>query len=385
MSPVPQDDKTWNKKLRTFCRENKTWLTDYSLFIALKNIHNGLSWNQWPEPLSLRELPSIETAKSKYSDQISLIEFEQFIFFTQWQELKAYANSKNVYLFGDMPIFVAYDSVDVWAYRDNFLLDEKGKAKFVAGVPPDAFSTTGQRWGNPLYNWKYMQSQNFSWWIQRFTIQINLFDLIRIDHFRGLEACWHIPAEEETAQIGEWIKSLGYELLEALNKNFKSLPLIVEDLGLITKEVSKLRDNFSLPGMNVMQFAFDGNNDNPYLHHNHQKMSVVYTGTHDNDTSLGWYKNLNKTGKLHLHNYLGLNASDELDMPWVFNRMALASVANLAILPMQDILSLDSSHRMNIPGTTKDNWNWRFKWQQLWPSLSNDLKKLNSLYCRSSN
>jgi len=380
---ITDSNKLWQKEFDAFKRLHKEWLDDYTLFIAIKRSQHGKSWNEWPEELTQRNKQALKLARNEYAESISQIEFEQFVFFTQWHELKEYAHQHNVKLFGDMPIFVSYDSADVWAQRENFLLNKKGEALFVAGVPPDAFSDEGQRWGNPLYDWQYMQSSKFDWWKQRFETQLELFDLIRIDHFRGFEACWQIAADEETAINGEWVKTPGQSLLKELFKTFKSLPLVAEDLGLITEEVQKLRKEFSLPGMKILQFAFDGDARNQYLPHNHEASSVVYTGTHDNDTSLGWYQSLNESARRQLHEYLGVQEFSQLDMPWVFNRLALASVANLAILPMQDILSLDSSHRMNVPGTTEDNWQWRFEWQQVWPSLSADLKKLISLYDRS--
>jgi 4-alpha-glucanotransferase len=379
---VEENNAEWNKKLKVFAEQQAAWLDDYALFIVIKQQQNGNPWNEWPEPFVQQDAAAMHGAQIQYADHIAQIEFEQFIFFTQWHELREYAHSKDVYLFGDMPIYASYDSADVWACRENFLLDQNGNAEFVAGVPPDAFSEQGQRWGNSLYDWNYMQSSNFEWWTQRFATQLELFDLIRIDHFRGLEACWQIPADEETAINGKWVRSPGRELLQVLNKNFKSLPLIAEDLGLITEEVIKLRKEFSLPGMKILQFAFNGDRKNPYLPYNHERECVVYTGTHDNNTTLGWYQQLGKQEKCYLHDYLGAQESDTLDMPWVMNRMALASVANLAILPMQDILSLDASHCMNVPGTTEGNWLWRFDWEQLWPGLSSDLKKLIEIYGR---
>ncbi|MCW9012856.1 MAG: 4-alpha-glucanotransferase [Gammaproteobacteria bacterium] len=379
---VEKNDAHWHKKLHEFITEHKHWLNDYALFVAIKEAHHGASWNDWPDALANRETKALNKVGKQYADQIAQIQFEQFVFFTQWHELKNYAHEQGVYLFGDIPMFVAYDSADVWACRENFLLDENGEANYVAGVPPDAFSDEGQRWGNPLYDWQYMQSKKFNWWIQRFVTQLELFDLMRIDHFRGFEAFWQIAADEETAINGKWVKSPGRQLLKALYRKFKSLPLVAEDLGLITEEVINLRQEFDLPGMKILQFAFDGDNNNIYLPHNHEQLSVVYTGTHDNDTSLGWYLNIEPHVKRYLHEYLGVQESKKLDMPWILNRMALASVANLAILPMQDILSLGSDSRMNIPGTTENNWQWRFNWEQIWAGLPADLRKLNEIYGR---
>ncbi|MCW8956661.1 MAG: 4-alpha-glucanotransferase [Gammaproteobacteria bacterium] len=375
----------WRKKYNTFVKQHKDWLEDYALFIALKKNLQGEDWFSWPDELRDRNPQALAEAARDLADSIDLVRFEQFVFFTQWHELKDYAAEQGVLLFGDIPIFVSHDSVDVWAYRKNFLIDECGQASVVAGVPPDAFSETGQRWGNPLYDWKAMQADGFSWWMSRFTTQHELFDLVRIDHFRGLQACWQIPAEEDTAIKGQWVEVPGKQLLETLSKKFTDLTLVAEDLGLITQAVYDLRDRFSLPGMKVLQFAFGDNSRNPYLPHNYSQNSVVYTGTHDNDTTLGWYQSLDKYSLRRLNDYLACPAQVELDMPWVMIRLALASVANLAIIPMQDILSLDSLHRMNTPGTTEGNWRWRFEWTQIWPSLANDLWKMNASYGRLVN
>ena len=377
-----ENNPAWNKKLKAFTKKQSAWLSDYALYIVLKNAHDGLAWNEWPEPLAQRNKKALKKARAEYAHQIAQIEFGQFVFFTQWNELREYARDKGVQLFGDMPIFVSFDSSDVWACRKNFLMNKEGQCEFVAGVPPDAFSDLGQRWGNPLYDWAYLETTKFDWWVQRFATQLELFDLIRVDHFRGFDACWNIPAEEESAINGEWVKSPGEALLTVLNQKFKSLPLVAEDLGVITEDVIKLRKQFNLPGMKILQFAFDGDSRNKYLPHNHEKSCVVYTGTHDNNTTLGWYQELDVVSKQYLHNYLGVDENTVLDMPWVMNRMALASVASFVIIPMQDILSLDAKHCMNVPGTTEGNWRWRFYWDQLWPRLPSDLKRLITVYDR---
>ena len=379
---VAENNSVWNQKLKAFIKKQASWLNDYALFIVLKNEYEGLAWNEWPEQLANRNKKALKKARVEFADQIAKIKFEQFVFFTQWNELREYAHVNGVQLFGDMPIFVSFDSSDVWACRKNFLINKEGQCEFVAGVPPDAFSDLGQRWGNPLYDWSYLESTKFDWWVQRFATQLELFDLIRVDHFRGFEACWNIPADEESAINGEWVETPGEALLEALSANFESLPLVAEDLGVITDKVIKLRKQFNLPGMKILQFAFDGDSRNLYLPHNHEKSCVVYTGTHDNNTTLGWYSGIDSNSKHFLHRYLGIDKNSKPDMPWVMNRIAFASVANLAIIPMQDILSLDESHCMNVPGTTEGNWQWRFNWGQLWPSLSSDLKKLIAVYDR---
>lgn len=375
-------DKASQQQYQQFKLEQKSWLEDYALFVAIKRVHQGKSWNEWPEALRLREAGALAEIENNYRHFISQVEFEQFVFFSQWHELRDYAQQHGVMLFGDMPIFVSHDSADVWAHRKNFQIDDLGKCLVVAGVPPDAFSDTGQRWGNPLYDWDYMLASNFDWWKDRFRTQLELFDLIRIDHFRGFSACWQIDAAEDTAINGEWVEVPGEALLTSLFREFENLALVAEDLGLITDDVHALRDQFNLPGMKVLQFAFDNDPGNIYLPYNYQPNSVVYTGTHDNDTSLGWYQGLDATARHCLHNYLGEPDANTLDMPWALNRLALASVSHLAILPMQDILSLDSQHRMNIPGTMENNWLWRFDWHQVWPSLSGDLRRLIEIYGR---
>ena len=351
------------------------------MFIAIKRAYDGQGWTQWPIALQQHDRQALQQIRNQYSHFIEQVEFEQFVFFSQWHEIRDYAHQHGVYLFGDMPIFVAHDSADVWAQRKNFLLDDNGDSLFVAGVPPDCFSETGQRWGNPLYDWDYMQQDQFDWWKQRFTTQLELFDLIRVDHFRGFEASWYIPAHEETAMNGEWIKVPGRELLQSLFEYFHALPLVAEDLGLITEEVNQLREHFGLPGMKILQFAFGGDSSNPYLPHNHAPLSVVYTGTHDNDTTVGWFDSLDDNTRQHYINYCGC-ADDAIDMPWDLIRLALSSVAQLAVIPMQDVLCLDTDQRMNTPGTTEGNWQWRFDWQQVTPELAPKLHEWMQLYGR---
>jgi len=279
-----------------------------------------------------------------------------------------------------MPIFVAHDSADVWANRDYFQLDKTGQSTVVAGVPPDYFSATGQRWGNPHYDWARMQADGFAWWLGRMHTQLDLFDLIRIDHFRGFEAYWEVAATAKTAEGGHWVKAPGEALLQRLYDEFHELPLVAEDLGIITPEVEALRDQFHLPGMKILQFAFGSGPENPYLPHNCVPNSVIYTGTHDNDTTVGWYESCDPTVREALDDYLACRAA--ADMPWPLNRTALASVCRLAVLPMQDLLELDSQYRMNIPGTSEGNWQWGFDWTQLPVDLAKRLRHLNSVYGR---
>lgn len=375
-------EKSWNQRYYDYLGRTHYWLSDYALFMALKKAHNDKPWTEWPLPYRHRDAKALKQALHDHAEFIKTVQFCQFIFHVQWHELKQYATTLGIKIYGDMPIYVSMDSADVWAQRENFLIHKDGHCDFVAGVPPDAFSDQGQRWGNPLYDWDYLKQHDFRWWIDRFTSQLELFDIIRIDHFIGLVACWHIPSASETAIEGEWVKTPGRELLNTLYHHFDSLPLVAEDLGVITQHVEDLRDEFEIPGMRVLQFAFDGRMDNPYLPYNHQTNSVVYTGTHDNDTSVSWYQSLPDSSQKQLQNYIGRGESSVLDMPWDLNRMALASVANLAIIPMQDLLGLDGEHRMNKPGTTEGNWTWRFEWPQLWPQLAQDLHSLIRQYGR---
>ena len=372
----------WVTRFDAFCKEHVAWLDDYAMFIAIKHHHQAKPWLEWPDGLRRREKKALNKARKDYAEKIRQVCFEQFVFFTQWHEIRDYARQHGVLLFGDMPIFVSHDSADVWACSENFLMDDEGEAAFVAGVPPDAFSDTGQRWGNPLYDWDYMLKDNFSWWRMRFRTQLELFDLIRVDHFRGFEACWQIPDGEETAINGEWVQVPGRALLQSLFDEFDKLSLVAEDLGIITEDVTRLRTDFNLPGMKILQFAFGGDNKNPYLPHNHEVISVVYTGTHDNDTTLGWFNSLDEHTINHIKAYLGLDNDTQLDMPWDFNRLALQSVARLAMLPLQDILGLDGQHRMNTPGTTEDNWQWRYEEGGLTPELAGRLKDMLALYDR---
>ncbi len=363
-----------------FCQDKAFWLDDFALFMALRNQFGQQCWNQWSEPLKQRDKYAIRAATLRLRSQIDIIKFEQYVFFRQWMALKTYANERGILLFGDIPIFVSYDSADVWANRDIFKLDAEGNMSVVAGVPPDYFSETGQRWGNPHYNWDTLQQTGFHWWIERMQTQCEQFDILRIDHFRGLEAAWEIPASEETAQIGQWVKAPGSALLKAITEKLGEISLVAEDLGIITPEVDALRDEFHLPGMKILQFAFGGDADNPYLPDNYEKNCVVYTGTHDNDTTLGWSEKLSEAEKSYISDYLG-NPATTLNCALI--QTALASVANLAIIPMQDILELNSEHRMNTPGTTVGNWKWRFQWHQLDPERAARLAYLVKLFNRT--
>lgn len=376
------DDDSWQKKIAEFSQQHANWLEDYALFMAFKSRYQKQPWYDWPATVRHRETTVLEKASVELQTNIKQTIFEQFVFFTQWHELRAYAKRHEVELFGDMPIFVAKDSADVWAQRENFLMNEDGEMAYVAGVPPDAFSYTGQRWGNPLYDWEHLQATGFSWWKQRFATQLELFDMMRIDHFRGLQACWQIPSEDDTAINGNWVEVPGQALLRELFESFHSLPLVAEDLGVITDAVIALKEAFDLPGMKVLQFAFDGNNNNPHLPHRHELNDVVYTGTHDNDTTLGWVNDESSYSKTYFEDYIGLSIDSTEQASWSMIRLAMSSVSFLCVLPMQDILMLDSSARMNTPGTVVDNWRWRLGSESARPEMIEKLSRLMTIYQR---
>lgn len=362
-----------------FCNEQGFWLEDYALFQALHK-EQGASWHKWPVPLRDRDPEALAEARVRVVDQIAVIRFQQYLFHTQWVRLKRYANERGVLLFGDVPIFVAHDSAEVWSRREIFDLLPDGKPRVVAGVPPDYFSATGQRWGNPLYRWSKLEQSGFAFWIERLRTQSLLFDFVRIDHFRGFEAYWEIPASEATAINGNWIKAPGDRLFAKLYEALPHLVLVAEDLGIITPEVDTLRRSYGLPGMKILQFAFSRDPNNPYLPYNHSRDSVVYTGTHDNDTTVGWYENLDEYTRDYVAEFLGY--SEEV-VPWPLIRAAMASRANLAIIPMQDLLGLDTAHRMNTPGTNGGkNWKWRLDWDMVVPDLPDYLRELVALYGR---
>ena len=368
-------------QFHAFCSQQQYWLDDFALFSALRAEFNGSSWNTWPTDLRKRNPDALNKIRIKLKPAIDATLFEQFAFFSQWQALKQYANQKGISLFGDMPIFVGHDSADVWAQQHYFQLDEDGNPLTVAGVPPDYFSETGQHWGNPHYAWDVMAEDGFQWWLARLRTQLQLFDLIRIDHFRGFEAYWEIPGGSHDARLGKWVKAPGEAFLKACFAAYPGLPLVAENLGVITEEVEALRNQFELPGMLVLQFAFDGNTNNPHLPHNHTRSDVIYTGTHDNDTTVGWFETLSDGNRQQVKQYC-FNSSD--DMPWLLIEAALASVGRMAIIPMQDFLELDGGHRMNMPGTTDKNWVWTFSWDQVEPTLAERIRQLLTAYNRLS-
>ena len=381
--------KTDHDNYQQFIKENSEWLDDYALFCALKDFNKGTCWWDWQdkgyrnyEPTALNE------ARKSLADSIEQYRFIQFAFFNQWHELRKYADENGVYLFGDMPFFVARDSVDVWSKRDHFLLDEEGKPTVVAGVPhPDHYSTTGQCWGNPLYKWDTMMQNGdqFQWWIERFKTLSQFFDLIRLSHFRGFKACWAIPeACDPDASQGKWIEVPGKALFETLFKTPQpALVLVVDDVeDLSNEEVIALRNQFNLPSIKILQLAFsDKDTSDYYLPHYHARQGVVYTGTHDNNSTLGWFEELSEKVRQYVCKYLD-NANP--DMPWVLINTALASPTRLAIIPMQDILGLGAEHRMNTPGTSNSrNWRWQFKWLQITSDIEKKLKELVERYERN--
>lgn len=376
---MAQADAQARAEYAQFCARHGDWLEDYCLFVALRREHGDRPWWEWEADLRARDPRALKATSARLEEVLEQLRFEQYLFYRQFRSLKVHANQRGVRLFGDMPIFVALDSADVWANPQLFDLDATGQPRNVAGVPPDYFSATGQRWGNPLYLWERMREDGFAWWKARVHSQHELFDLMRIDHFRGFEAYWEIPAHEPTAMHGRWVRAPGEALFEALLAEFGELPLVAEDLGVITPEVEALRERFGLPGMKILQFAFDGGPANPYLCHNHVVNCVVYTGTHDNDTTVGWFEGLSTAARAHVLEYLGQPAEP---MPWPLIRVALASVGRLAILPMQDALGLGSSSRMNTPGTTEGNWRWRFGWGEVPAELAPRLRRMVELYGR---
>jgi 4-alpha-glucanotransferase len=366
-------------EFETFCGRNRSWLDDFALFMALKDTHAGAGWHDWPAPLLLRQPGALQEAHRRLAHVVGQHRFRQFLFHRQWDDLRQYAHEKGIKLIGDLPIFVSADSADVWANPELFLLDAKRQPTVVAGVPPDYFSATGQLWGNPLYNWQRLRQTGYAWWIARVRRALEQVDLVRIDHFRGFEAYWEVPAGEATAQNGRWVKAPGAELFERLRAALGGLPLIAEDLGLITPEVEALRQRFDLPGMRILQFAFGGGPDNRYLPHHYVRNTVVYTGTHDNDTTAGWFANMPEHERQLVRRYLPLTGDEPA---WDFLRLAWSSVADYALAPLQDVLGLGNEARMNLPGRADGNWGWRFTPEMLSDHVVGRLRELTELYSR---
>lgn len=376
-SPIQQ------KEFEGFCRGKASWLDDYALFMALLEKIDGASWVEWPDELRRRKPEALEHWRDRLSDEVFFQKFLQFEFFRQWSELKTYANAQKIRIIGDIPIYVAHNSADVWANPEIFQLDpETSHPAEMAGVPPDYFSETGQLWGNPVYNWDYLASTNFAWWVKRVREILAYVDLVRIDHFRGLEAFWSVPAGEETAINGRWIKAPGHALLETIRNELGTLPIIAEDLGAIDQDVLDLRDHFGFPGMKILHFAFGSDEKNAYLPFNVDANSLIYTGTHDNNTTLGWYQQASDYERDRLHRYLG--CTGPYGIVWDLIRLAMGSVANQAIIPLQDVFSLGADARMNAPGTAEDNWAWRFRIEALTEDYSNRLREMVYIYGRYS-
>lgn len=365
-----------------FCEDHSEWLEDFALFMAAKEFHGGGLWTNWEKDLVLREASALKEWQIKLADDILYQKFIQFQFFKQWKAVKNYANTKGIKIIGDMPIYIAYDSADLWANKNLFTVDEEGKLETVAGVPPDYFSPTGQLWGNPLYRWKEMEKDDFLWWRKRFKGLLELIDIIRIDHFRGLDAYWEVQGDATTAVNGRWVKAPGEKLFNSISKHLDEIPILAEDLGVITKSVEALRDKFNFPGMKILQFAFGEKMETKFLPHNFVPNCVVYTGSHDNDTTRAYFEKAKIERRDiydHVKNYLNIQ-SDDITANLI--RAAYASVANIVIIPMQDILNLGGEARMNFPGKLGGNWSWRFTWNQIPEFLPASLKKLAELYER---
>ena len=374
------DNHEMRENLEDFKRENASWLNDYSLYISLKNHFNGLPWNEWAHDIKNREHGAMEHYKNELADDIEYHNFIQFLFFKQWGDVKRYANENGIKIIGDIPIFVAADSSDAWANPEIFLFDEERKPVKVAGVPPDYFSATGQLWGNPLYNWQKLKETNYSWWVERVRANLSTCDIIRIDHFRGFEAYWAVPYGDDTAINGQWEPGPGIDLFNAIKSQLGELPIIAEDLGLMTQGVIDLREATGFPGMKILGFAFDSGEENDYLPHTYTKNCVVYTGTHDNDTLIGWFQKAKEEDRQFARDYLNSRSDDEIH--WDAIRGAWSSVANMAISPVQDFLGLGSEARINTPGVAAGNWQWRLRHGVLTDELAERIAKLTRVYSR---
>lgn len=368
------------------------WLRDYALFRAIKNREGGKVWSEWDRELAMRDQGAIESAQRELHDEIEAQEFYQFLFFRQWAALKKYANQNGISIIGDTPIFVSYDSADVWTHPGLFKLDEHGKPKVVAGVPPDYFSRTGQLWGNPIYDWDRMREDDFGWWTERVRASFEMMDILRIDHFRGFAAAWEIPAGDETAEHGQWVKVPGRELFTTLRRKLGGdLPIIAENLGLITPDVEQLRHEFGFPGMRILQFGFSSDADNKFLPHNYEHEDVAYTGTHDNDTTLGWFNAEEGVGstrsaeqiKKEREYSLRYLDTDGHEINWDFIRALFASVADIALVPLQDVIGLGTEARMNLPASTAGNWDWRHRAGELTSEHLSRLSELSQTYGRN--
>ncbi len=381
------------KRLQAFCRVQRTWLEDFALFAALKDAHGGSPWTKWDRDLARRRPAALARVRKELARQVERQRFVQHQFFTQWAELRRHCHERSVRIMGDLPIFVAHDSADVWANPELFYLEEDGSPTHIAGVPPDYFSATGQRWGNPLYRWAAMRKTGYRWWIERFRATLALVDVVRVDHFRGFEAYWEVPATEPTAIKGRWVKGPGAALFRAVEATLGKLPIVAENLGVITPAVEAMRERFGFPGMAILQFAFGTDPQAPsFRPHNYVRNLVVYTGTHDNDTTVGWWTSKGAGDSTrtpeqieresdHCRRFLGF--TDEREVHWAFIRTVLASVADTALVPLQDVLGLGSEARMNLPGQPTGNWRWRFEAHRLTAEIRDRLGELTLLYDRA--
>lgn len=378
-------------RFEAFCQQHAPWLDDYAVFMACKQTQPGPIWTNWRHPLRRRDAAALQQLRKELAAEIAAFKYWQWEFFRQWEKLKSYCGQRGIRIMGDIPIYVAHDSADVWAHRQLFHLDEDGKPTVVAGVPPDYFSATGQLWGNPIYRWDVIASSGYQWWIQRFRAALRLFDIVRIDHFRGFEAYWQIPAGEPTAINGRWVKGPGAELFRVLQAELGELPIVAENLGVITPEVEAIRRQFHFPGMSLLQFAFGNDPQGPsFRPHNYERELVAYTGGHDNDTTLGWWNSSGASDSTRTPEdvrrehafaraYLGF---EKEPINWVLIRAVLASVADVAVIPLQDVLGLGSEARMNLPGTVGGNWKWRYRPEALTADLRDRLRQLSAMYDR---
>lgn len=365
-----------------FVNENSYWLEDYALYMAIKDRNNGVSWKEWEAPLRDREESALAQAREELAEEIDFYRFQQYEFDKQWKKLHAYANAQGVKIIGDIPIYVAFDSADTWASPELFQFDENNNPTGVAGCPPDAFSATGQLWGNPLYNWEYHKETGYAWWIQRIAYCLKLYDVVRIDHFRGFDEYYAIPYGDETAVNGKWMPGPGMDLFRAIEAKLGRPEIIAEDLGFLTPSVLKLLKDSGFPGMKVLQFAFDARESSNYLPHTYPTNCVVYTGTHDNDTTRGWYHQVGKDARDFAKEYMCKPRLDEDTLAGDFIAMAMSSVADLCVIPMQDYLNLGSSARINIPSTLGGNWVWRMTKKQFSDSVVDEIARVTKLYGR---
>lgn len=374
-----------HKEFSEFCERSSGWLDDLTLFAALKERFKEVAWDEWPADIRDRKKTAIKKYTAELSDRINTSKFYQYLFFRHWNALKSYCNGKNIKIIGDIPIYVSSDSADVWSHPALFKLDDHKKPLFIAGAPPDYFSPTGQRWGNPVYRWDVLKERGYDWWHQRIGHNLQLFDYIRIDHFRGFVGYWEIPAAEKTAVNGKWVEAPGMDFFQSVTTKYPNLPLIVEDLGVITPDVKAVIEHFGFPGMKVLLFSFSSDLPvNPYAPHNYLRNCVVYTGTHDNNTALGWFqRETGKEDKERVFEYLG-HEVPEAQVPWELVRLALSSVADVAILSMPDILGLGEEARMNMPSEPSGNWKWRLSADQLTDKIAKKLSRATSIYARSN-